>query len=269
LESQKLTNEDAIVRRLTAGSEIVQLAGRFAAERLQRGSMQEAGLNGAQDWVTNVDKEAEALVRARLGDGFPEDGVLGEEGGGSMGGAAWIIDPIDGTANFARGSPLWCISLAFVIDGDAHLGFVFAPLLNQLFVARRDRGSTLNGSAIAVRHTAKPANAMVELGWVPSSGFDAYQGPLEAIAAKGYDFLRLGVGALSLSYIAAGMLDGYTERGMNAWDGMAGWLMAREAGAAVNAYDHGCLSNNKCDIFVGATEQIRLDLAEANAVQHD
>ena len=105
-------------------------------------------MKGAQDWLTHADGEVEAFIRAELHKLFPADSIMGEEEGGEDGAHLWIIDPIEGTANFARQDRLWCISVGFAVNGVPMLGAVFAPSLDEFYAARKGHGATMNGKRL-------------------------------------------------------------------------------------------------------------------------
>lgn len=260
-----MNTEDILARR-SFGEKLIRQAGQFAMRKQADTKDLQVDMKGTQDWVTNADKETEQVIRGLIAESFPEDNILGEEEGGTIEGVSWIVDPIDGTVNFAHGTPFWCVSIALFADGEAVLGFVYAPVLEELFVAQRDTGAWLNGATLDSRRDVPATRAMLEMSWLRGDGFRAYKSEVERLLDAGYEFCRNGAGALSLAWIGAGRQEGYGEVDMNAWDGMAGWLIAREAGAVVNSYDTACLEGKKADIAVGATAQIRDDLLESVAV---
>jgi myo-inositol-1(or 4)-monophosphatase len=194
-------------------------------------------LKGKQDFITAADGEVERMIVERLARRFPGDGFLGEEGGASGGaGALWVIDPIDGTANFAHGIPHFCVSIALVSDGELALGAIAAPMYGELFRARAGRGAFRNGRAMRVAEMTDPKRAIVELGWSARRPARAYTALLERVLATGAVFLRAGSGALGLAYVADGRTHGYCELHINSWDTLAGLLMVREAGGWTNDF---------------------------------
>lgn len=255
-----------IQARRTFGENLIRMAGQFAKNKQADTKDLLVEMKGTQDWVTNADKETERLIRTMIAEAFPDDNILGEEEGGTIEGISWIVDPIDGTVNFAHGTPFWCVSIALVANGEAVLGFVYAPVLDEMFIAQRNAGAWLNDAKLDCHRDVPTSRAMVELAWLRGDGFRAYKDEVERFLDAGYEFCRSGAGALTLSWIGAGRQEGYGEVNMNAWDGMAGWLIAREAGASVNGYDTACLEGKKADIAVGATAQIRDDLLGAVTV---
>jgi myo-inositol-1(or 4)-monophosphatase len=190
-------------------------------------------MKGPQDFLTETDAAVEAHLKAEIARAFPEDGFLGEEGGGAVSGNVWVVDPIDGTANFARGIPHYCISIAFVSGGETRLGAICNPSMDELYFARQGRGATRNGTPIRVAPTRDYNSACVELGWslrVPNA---TYVKVLDDILAQGANVRRGASGALGLAYVADGKSDAYAELHMHPWDCLAGLLLVREAGGIV------------------------------------
>ena len=165
-----MTQHQEIAQRYLAlqgmGQEASALATRYFADQGSLG----VSMKGAQDWLTKADGAVEKLLRTRIAEAFPGDGVLGEEGGYDKGpgNGLWIIDPIDGTANFAHGDRVWCVSIGFTWNGRPELGLIAAPALGETFLARRGKGATLNGNAIKASKTTDIRLAMIEIGWSPS-----------------------------------------------------------------------------------------------------
>jgi myo-inositol-1(or 4)-monophosphatase len=200
----------------------------------------EVKLKGKQDFLTAADGEVERVIVERLKARFPQDAFLGEEGGASAhfasgGDALWVIDPIDGTANFAHRIPHFCVSIAFMSAGALSLGAIAAPMYGELYRARLGRGAFLNDRAMRVADT-NIKQAVVELGWSSRRPTRAYTSLVERVLATGATFLRAGSGALGLAYVADGRTHGYCELHINSWDTLAGLLMVREAGGWTNDF---------------------------------
>jgi len=199
---------------------------------------------GEVDLVTEVDEQAEQVIREILLGAFPAYGMLAEEGGSLAGedGARWIVDPLDGTTNYAHGLPIFCVSIALQRAGEIDLGVVYDPIRDEVYVAERGAGATLNGEPIRVSDTEAPIQALIATGFP----YDRAEMP-EALdlfgrfAAITRGMRRLGSTALDLCYVAAGRLDGYYERGIWAWDIAAGDLILEEAGGKVTDYRGGIL----------------------------
>lgn len=190
-------------------------------------------MKGPQDFLTETDAKVESHLRAEIAAAFPQDGFLGEEGGGDLADDLWVVDPIDGTANFARRIPHYCISMAFVSSGTVELGAIYDPSHDELYQARRGRGATMNGKPIGVARTQDAAAACVELGWSTRVENAVYFGVLKRIVAQGANVRRAATGALGLAYVADGRSDGYGELHMQPWDCLAGLLLVEEAGGRV------------------------------------
>ena len=199
-----------------------------------------AKLKGAQDWLTEADGAVERLLSDRLAQAFPADGFQGEEGGSTRTGSLrWVVDPIDGTANFMRGSKRFCISLG-CLDGDTPIiGVIVAPALEETFAALQGNGATLNGAPIRAAETTDLARATVELGWSRRRPHTAFMALTDRIIAAGAMPRLGGSGALGLTDVAAGRIDAYIELHINLWDVAAALAILSEAGAAVSPFMSG------------------------------
>jgi myo-inositol-1(or 4)-monophosphatase len=229
-EGELDAREDALVA-------VAREAGELASRMFRDPSALATKLKGKQDFITAADGEVERLIMERLAARFPGDGFLGEETGASGGkGALWVIDPIDGTANFAHRIPHFCVSLALVVEGEIALGAIAAPMYGELYRARRGRGAFLNERAMRVADITDLRQAIVELGWSARRTVRAYTGLVERVLDAGAIFMRAGSGALGLAYVAAGRTHGYCELHINSWDTLAGLLMVREAGGWSNDF---------------------------------
>lgn len=200
--------------------------------------------SSATDPVTEVDREVEALLVAALLAARPDDGVVGEEGADRTGssGVRWLVDPIDGTVNFLYGIPGCNVSVAAEHGGRIVAGAVVDPLHDDVFAAARGHGATRNGTPIACTTVAEPALALVGTGF----GYDPERRRRQAevlarVLPAVRDIRRVGAAAVDLCWVACGRLDGYYERGLQAWDWAAGGLVATEAGAVVTDLDGGPL----------------------------
>ena len=227
--------------RLLAAQAIAREAGATARSRFLDRSFGVA-FKGPQDFLTEVDGETEAFIAERLLRVFPRDGFIGEESNArpaGAGGAAWVVDPIDGTANFARGVPHFCISIACVAAGRIEVGVIYNPMLDELFAARRGGGALLNGAPMSASGVTSLANASVEVGWNSRAGFAQYVDLLRRVASTGASPSRTGSGALAIAYVAAGRSDGFVEHHINAWDCLAGILLVNEAGGYASDFLQG------------------------------
>lgn len=201
---------------------------------------------GAIDLVTEIDLEIERAFRAMIAQRFPSHAVLGEEfeATGDRDAAArfcWVLDPIDGTTNYAHGLPIFCASLALEIDGIAVAGAVYDPTRRELFTAERGLGAWLNGSPLRV----SASSALIDSLLVTGFHYNIQRDPAELIGLFG-EFIsrarairRLGSAALDLCYVAAGRFDAFWEHKLQPWDVAAGALIVEEAGGRVTTVDGG------------------------------
>ncbi|MFK4765034.1 inositol monophosphatase family protein [Desulfobaculum sp. SPO524] len=198
---------------------------------------------GRIDLVTETDVAVENLLKERLGEILPEAGMLAEESAESLEPQAltWIVDPVDGTTNFAHGIPLCAISVALWRDGRPELGIVSLPVMDELFYAVRGQGATLNGAPINVTTEADPERALVATGFPYTVKEDLPRiiAPLERVLATCQGVRRMGAAAVDLAYVACGRMDAFYERGLKPWDTAAGMLLVEEAGGRVSAFDAG------------------------------
>ncbi len=238
--------------------ELAQEAGRLLRGHVAR--VREIDHKGTIDLVTEADRASEALIASRIRAAFPDHRLIGEEGArGAQADTAvpqpfgWVIDPLDGTTNFAHGYPHFAVSIALEHEGDPILGVVYDPMRDELFVAERGRGATLNGEPLRVSTTRELIESLLATGFpydltqrAPSDAlWTAFNGRCQGVR-------RDGAAALNLCYVAAGRLDGFWERPLQPWDVGAGALLVREAGGTVTAldggpfdlYDHQVLATN-------------------------
>jgi myo-inositol-1(or 4)-monophosphatase len=193
------------------------------------------------DVASDIDREAESLIRDVVLKHFPDHGFLGEEGGGTVrdGCPLWVIEPLDGTANYLRGYPQYAVSIALVEDGEPVLGVVFDPCRNEFFGAIRGRGAVLNGSPIrcAAQRATIAAMAATVFPKPTSPRMPQYMGELSRVLGTFGGVRRSGSMALEIAYLAAGRIDAFWEHDMGAWDAAAGIVLLREAGAVIHARD--------------------------------
>ncbi len=230
LTADELNHREAVLRDVAAS------AGALALEAFASRKPGDFTLKGRQDFLTESDEAVENHVRAVISETFPSDGVLGEEAGGSLAERLWVIDPIDGTANFARGIPHFCISIAFCEKGDTLMGAIFNPASNEFYFSRKGQGATKNGVPLTAAATDAIANASVEIGWSPRVENTQYLAAQQRVLEQGANIRRGASGALAIAWVAEGRTDGYAEYYMNAWDCLAGLLMVREAGGVTGSY---------------------------------
>jgi myo-inositol-1(or 4)-monophosphatase len=196
-----------------------------------------ARLKGAQDWLTEADGAVERLLSERLAAAYPADGFQGEEGGKARTGRLrWIVDPIDGTANFMRGGKRFCVSLGCLEGDQPIIGVIVAPALGETFAAATGMGATLNGTAIRAAETKELARATVELGWSQRRPREAFVALVDRVIAAGAMPRLNGSGALGLADVAAGRADAYAELHIHLWDVAAALAILDESGTTVSPF---------------------------------
>ncbi|MDR2165817.1 MAG: inositol monophosphatase [Zoogloeaceae bacterium] len=220
-------------------------AARRASQIINRAALDLGHLKVASkrtnDFVTEVDKAAEAAIIEVLREAYPNHGILAEESGVTPGRGAgkefqWIVDPLDGTTNFIHGFPQYAVSIALAKGGQIEQAVVFDPTRNELFTASKGNGAFLNDRRIRVSRRAKLNEALIGTGF-PYRVFehiDVYLDIFREIAQKATGLRRPGAATLDLAYVAAGRLDGFWEFGLAPWDMAAGSLLVSEAGGLIS-----------------------------------
>lgn len=191
----------------------------------------------ANDFVSDVDKEAEQIIIRTLLEAYPDHSILAEESG-ALGQSEyqWIIDPLDGTTNFLHGFPQYAVSIALAHRNVITQAVIYDPGRNDLFTATRGRGAFLNETRIRVSKRSQLKTSLIGTGF-PIKRFDqldAYLGMMKAMIENTAGVRRPGAAALDLAYVAAGRLDGFFELNLNAWDIAAGSLLITEAGGLIS-----------------------------------
>jgi myo-inositol-1(or 4)-monophosphatase len=208
---------------------------------------------GANDLVTEADTESEKIIIKTILQAFPDHAVLAEESGLNQGKIdhMWIIDPLDGTTNFAHKLGLFSISIAYAVDREIILGLVLSPLTGELFTAMKGRGADLNGRAINVSNTKTVSESLLVTGF--PYNFKEMRTPLatrfSSCLQASQGLRRLGSAAIDLCYVACGRFDGFWEQNLKPWDTAAGALIAREAGAIVTDFSNHAFTIDKTEIL--------------------
>jgi myo-inositol-1(or 4)-monophosphatase len=227
----------ALERRFAVAQEACAKAAALALSMQPPPGTGAGTLKGAQDWLTEADGAVERFLSDAMRDAFPEDGFQGEEEGSARGGTLrWVVDPIDGTSNFAHGGARWTVSLGLIGEGRALAGVLVAPRLGDTYAACAGSGATLNGQPIRAAGTTALSRAMVECGWSPRRHTPDYIALCGRVMAAGAMMRAGGSGALGLAETAAGRLDAYVELHINLWDVAAALCVLSEAGATVNDF---------------------------------
>lgn len=192
---------------------------------------------GINNWVTEADHASEKAIIDVIQSEFPDHFILGEESGetATASETKWIIDPIDGTINYASGIPICAVSIGVEKNGEMILGAVYNPFINELFLAEKGKGATLNDKRISVSKKTEVIHSCLVTGF-PYTYLDMENGPLqvfERFVRKGIPVRRLGSAAIDLCWVAAGRFDGFFEHSLSPWDTAAGYLIVEEAGGKV------------------------------------
>lgn len=225
--------------RLDFAINLAREAGAFAHSKFETLDQLNIESKGHQDLVSDADRDTETLIRAAMHAQFPDDGIVGEEYDRKHGtsGFDWVIDPIDGTANFVSGIPHWCVVIACCQNGLPVVGVIFDPCTGEMFQAVKGGGAFVNDRRLAVSQARDLREGSVVAGVSGKSDTEQSVALVREILAPGGMFFRSASGALMLAYVAAGRLLGYLEDHMNAWDCYAALLMIEEAGGAHQALD--------------------------------
>lgn len=211
--------------------------------RYYLGNLSEIGRKGEIDLVTKADIESENAIKKAIASVFPDHSFLAEESGITNGGsvkARWVIDPLDGTTNFAHQLPLFCCSIAFEYENEIMAGVVLNPVTGELFTAKKNGGAFLNGARIKVsdKETLKDSLLVTGFPYNAAEVIDPIMARLSGCLLAAQGVRRLGSAALDLCYVACGRFDGFWEQNLKPWDTAAGFLIASEAGARVTDFSN-------------------------------
>jgi myo-inositol-1(or 4)-monophosphatase len=208
------------------------------------GSVNQVDFKGAVNPVTEVDHAAEQLIVSRLRVRFPDHNILGEESGESgeaVGTLNWLVDPIDGTNNFAHGVPHFCVSIGLRSGDRTLVGAVYDPLKEEMFAAYRGGGVTLNGQPVQVSTVARLADAFLATGFPYSRRVASFNNVqlLDHFLRRSQGVRRMGSAALDMAYVACGRFDGFWEPQLSPWDVSAATLLVEEAGGRMSDFSGG------------------------------
>jgi myo-inositol-1(or 4)-monophosphatase len=240
----------------------VELA--FESGRIQKRRIAETHSihhKGEINIVTDVDVECQERIMELIASRYPEDEIIAEEKENTFGSRKnrWIIDPIDGTTNYAHSYPFFCTSIAYEVKGEILCGVVYNPIFDELFFARKGEGAFLNGQPLAVSPTHRMKDALLVTGF-PYDLNNSHENNINHFTTflyKAQAVRRDGSAALNLCYLAAGRFDGYWELKLNPWDTAAGLLIVEEAGGKVTDFD-----GKPFDIYRG-------QVAASNGILHE
>ena len=211
-------------------------AGSLLADRLD--GPREIAYKRKADLVTDADRASEALIVERIRAGFPDAAILGEEGGvyPGTGNERFIVDPLDGTTNYAHRYPLFCVSIAYERAGVLEAGAIYAPMFDELYAARRGRSATLNNKPIVVSPIDAVSDALVCTGFVPSR-YERNAANFALLSRTAQAVRRDGSAALDVAFVAAGRFEAFWEWDLKPWDMAAGAVILAAAGGTVTAID--------------------------------
>lgn len=221
--------------------ETILEAGELAMDWFSRRDKMKVEYKSPKDLVTEADRNVEQFLKMHLLDEYPDFGFWGEESGEKEQKATrWIVDPIDGTHSFSRGQYFWGISVALEQDGEIVMGAVYAPALNDLYFAEKDRGAWKNEEPIEVSDIRNLSESMVSTGFACLRGKGGGSNNLNRfsrVARASMGQRRFGSAALDLCLVADGQVDGFWEQNLNLYDVAAGYLLVMEAGGRVSNFD--------------------------------
>jgi myo-inositol-1(or 4)-monophosphatase len=259
-----------LTSRYLAAQSVAWEAGRLALGYLaDRGRLQ-VEIKGPHDFVSAADHAVEGLIAGRLAAAFPADAFLGEESHGTTApdssGLLWVVDPIDGTANFVRALPDWCVSIGLLVEGRPEIGVIYVPEADELYAARRGHGASRAGAAIRVSDRTTLAGATIGLDHSFDGSSAEHRAHIAALHAHGAEYRRNGSVAVSLTRVASGRLDGFIELHLNAWDVAAGIVLVQEAGGWTNDFFAGD-GLDKGNPIIAAAPGIRDQLLAITALE--
>jgi myo-inositol-1(or 4)-monophosphatase len=218
-------------------------AGKIIARAYEQLDLVQAELKGSNDFVTNIDKEAEEAIISTIQASYPEHSFIAEESGitGTNDKFQWIIDPLDGTTNFVKGIPHFAVSIALKVNGKLEQAVILDPIRGELFTASRGAGAQLDGKRIRVSKAKDLSGTLLGTGFPfkQKHQLDAYSSIFNDLFTQVADMRRAGSAALDLAYVAAGRMEGFWEIGLKPWDTAAGQLIAKEAGAVIADFEGG------------------------------
>ena len=224
--------KSTLIKATEAGAKVMQeyFGGKFKISNKE----------GINNLVTEADHASEKAIFEIIKNDFPDHFILSEEAGemATDSNFKWIVDPIDGTVNFAHGIPICCVSIGVEQDGEMIMGAVYNPFINEFYFAQKGFGATLNDNLIRVSEEIEVAKACMVTGF-PYTYINHPNGPLEVFSRlirKGIPVRRLGSAAMDLCWVAAGRFDGFYEHKLQAWDSAAGFLIVEEAGGRVSDF---------------------------------
>lgn len=242
---------------LNIGIRAAREAGKVITRHIDRIPSLKIDRKGRNDFVSEVDKSAEAEIVSTLQRSFPDHGILTEESGeiGAQDGEfLWVVDPLDGTTNFIHGFPHFSVSIALLQNGRLNQGIVYDPIRQELFTASHGSGAWVNNKRMRVQSGMSFENALIGSGFPYRKGqnLELYMETMRVYTESSGGVRRSGSAALDLAYVAAGRLDAAWLSGLKFWDFAAGALLIREAGGLVNDFQGGDNWKDSGDLIAGS-----------------
>ena len=250
---------------------LARVAGRFLYDKLDE--QHQVHYKGSIDLVTEADKISESLIIAAINQRYPDHGILSEESAAQNEQAAlrWIIDPLDGTTNYAHGFPFFCVSIALEENSKVILGVIYDPVRDELFTSESSGGAFCNGRKLNVSSTSDLSNSLLATGFPYDirTSKDNNLNYFNSMAVKAQAVRRPGAAALDLAYLASGRIDGFWELKLKPWDTAAGCLMVTEAGGKISDLTGGAW-NLTSPALVGSNGLIHEQMLDVlkNSAQH-
>ncbi|MFK5969084.1 MAG: inositol-1-monophosphatase [Candidatus Marithrix sp.] len=248
-------------------------AGNIIVRSMEKRQDLQIDVKTKNDFVTEIDRQAEAVIIDIIQRSYPNHAILAEESGVIQGEEfQWIIDPLDGTTNYLHGNPQFCISIGLKYQGNLYQAVIYDPLRNELYTASQGQGAFLNNRRLRVSGLPSLNTALLGTGFPfkIQQHIDSYLNTFQALFTQVADIRRPGSAALDLAYVAAGRLDGFWEIGLNEWDMAAGVLLIHEAGGLASdfsgGYDYlttGNIVAGSPKVFKGILQTIQPHLSEA------
>ncbi|MGH6875019.1 MAG: inositol monophosphatase family protein [Aestuariivirgaceae bacterium] len=260
-------NDADLELRLRFGQAIAVEAGRQAREHFDRRHELTIEYKGVQNLVSEADRMCEHTISTAIGRAFPSDVVIGEEHGhhNPGGGVLWVIDPIDGTTNFLRGLPLWCVSIGLLVENIPVAGIIYNPVTEELYWGLRGGGAWRNGSRIKVSRASKLEESRIGMSFSYRRSLETHVEAVTACFAARCEFTRLGSSALGMALTADGRLDGFWASHAFAWDVAAGMILVQEAGGWVSDF-LGCDGLNEGNMILAAPQGLAAALRKLLAM---
>lgn len=242
-------------QRFEFSHQLIREAGQYALHYFRDLGSLNIQSKGLQDMASQADLETEQLIANKILSTYPDDAFFGEETGGidpAPDQGVWVVDPIDGTACFVSGVPMWCVSIAYVVNSHIEFGLVYDAVHDELFCALRGHGATLNGQSISASSATSLSEGRFSMGFSHRSKAGQITPVINALLEAGGMYVSYGTGTLGLTYVACGRTIGYYEPHINSWDCYAAVAILREAGADVCEAEAGNGLTEGCEIITTA-----------------